>query len=825
MYCVFGTLSEEIGLDQKDTIMIKNFFSTAFRTLRKQKLFTFIHVFGLSLAFTVAVILFLTAMFEFSYDDFHEKKDRLYQVYLEAHPVSGVDQHSSMPVPLGPAAKAELSGIKNISRYGDNGSLIRFGDKEIDLTVRFVDPDFLNMFSFPFIQGEKTSALNELNNIVLTENTVKKLFGNTEAVGKQVEINAEGEWEPYLISGVLKDVPNNSSLEIDALLRFEKFPPYRDYTDEWYANSHGVFIELQENSLASSFERESQAFIDKNFASGIESLKREGAQLNEQGVYISLHLIPLTNLHFSKISVGTRATTPLYPWILLAIGLLVLFIACTNFINLSLASSFTRGKEIGMRKTLGASKFQVVFQFWSEAMLVCLFSCILGLVLAWLLLPIFNTAMGYRLEFIQLATLKNAVLLLFTFVIITLFAGGHPAWVVSNFNTITILKGKLNLGTKNGLRNALSIGQFSIAIVLIIATMVTIKQIDFIQNKPLGYTETEVISIPIGNNMNSGFALERMRTELAALPMVESVSASSVNMGRGKDGTRSRTQIGFYYKDHSVTTDLMRVDYDYLNTMQIELLAGRDFSGNYPTDVEAVVINQQMAAQLGEEDPIGTIIPFNDEISLKVIGVVKDFNTQTLHQKIAPMSMHLLPAAGSIDYIFVRVKPESLTNALQSIEKIWKTINPKAVAAASFLDENTQREYKKEERFSKIIIGGAILAILISCMGLFALALLMMNQRVKEIGVRKVLGAKVSTIVLLLSKDFARLIGIAFLIAAPIAWWVMSSWLEDFAYRIHLNAGILLLGGVLVLLVALLTVISQSLRAAMVNPVKSLRSE
>lgn len=365
----------------------------------------------------------------------------------------------------------------------------------------------------------------------------------------------------------------------------------------------------------------------------------------------------------------------------------------------------------------------------------------------------------------------------------------------------------------------------TLAIVLIIATMVTIKQIDFIQNKSLGYAKTEVISIPIGNNMNSQIALERMRSELATLSMVESVSASSVNMGRGKDGTRSRRQIGFFYKDHKVTTDLMRVDYDYLNTMQIELLDGRDFSRDYSTDVEAVVINQQMAVQLGEENPIGMMIPLNDEISFKVIGVVKDFNTQTLHEKVAPMTMHILPATGSVEYIFVRVKPENLSNAIQTIEKTWKSINPKAVAAASFLDENTQSEYKKEERFSKIIIGGAILAILISCMGLFALALLIMNQRFKEIGVRKVLGAKVSTIVLLLSKDFAVIIGIAFLIAAPIAWWLMSSWLDDFAYRIQLNAGILILGGVLVLLVALLTVVSQSLRAALMNPVKSLRSE
>lgn len=808
--------------------MMRNSFRTAFRTLLKHKLFTFIHIFGLTLAFTVAVILFLTAMFEFSYDDFHEKKDKLYQVYLESHPVNGMAQSPTLPVPFGPAAKAELSGIENMSRYGDNGgALIRFGEKEMGLTTRFVDPAFLSMFSFPLAQGEQTTALNELNDFILTENIAKKLFGNVDVIGKQVEINVGGEWEPYLISGVLKDVPNHSSIDLDGLLRFEKHPDYQLNTDKWNHNNHSVFIELSENAVAASFEKESQAFIDKNFASEIENLKGDGAQVDGRGAYIGLHLLPLQDMHFSKVSAGTQGTAALYPWILLSIGGLVLFIAGTNFINLSLASSFTRGKEIGMRKTLGASKVQVVFQFWLEAMLVCLFSCTLGLVLAWLLLPSFNGVMGYTLVFSQLATLKNGILLFVTFIMITLFAGGYPALVVSNFDTISILKGKLTLGTKNGLRNALSIGQFSIAIVLIIGTMVTIKQIDFIQNKPLGYTKTEVISIPIGNNIESETALRRMRTELAALPIVESVSATDLNMGRGKDGARSRTQYGFYLASKKVLTDLVRVDYDYLNTMQVELLAGRDFSRNYTTDVQALLINEQMAAQLGVENPVGIRIPFgdNEDLSFEVIGVVKDFNTQTLHEKIGPLTMHILAEEGPVDYIFVRVKPESLSNALQSIENVWKSVNPKAVAAASFLDENTQREYRKEERFSKIIISGAILAILISCMGLFALALLMMNQRVKEIGVRKVLGAKVSTLVLLLSKDFVRLVGIAFLIAAPIAWWLMSGWLADFAYRIHLNVGTLLVGGVLVLMVALVTVVSQSLRAALMNPVKSLRNE
>src|SRR5690606_220154 len=382
----------------------------------------------------------------------------------------------------------------------------------------------------------------------------------------------------------------------------------------------------------------------------------------------------------------------------------------------------------------------------------------------------------------------------------------------------------LRIETGRGLRKTLSVGQFAIAIILVISTLVIMQQINYMNSRPLGYNKSDVISIPIGNNMDPEAALNRMRVELAALPEVTSVTGTDINMGMGRDGSSSNSKMGFDYQERSIMTNWLRVDYDYLKTMEIDLLEGRDFSRAYSTDTTSLLINEQMAALLGEEDPVGKTLNINGE-ELTVIGVVKDFNFKTLHSKVEPLTMCLQPSDWPVSYIFVQVNSDALSHSMASVVEVWKSVNPKYESIPSFLDENTQRMYEKEKRLSKIIVSGAGFAIFISCLGLFALALLMMNQRVKEIGVRKVLGAKVSAIVLLLSGDFVRLIALAFIVAAPVAWWLMNQWLDNFAYRIDVSVWLMLAGGIIVLLVAMLIVVLQSLRAAMANPVKALRAE
>ena len=422
--------------------------------------------------------------------------------------------------------------------------------------------------------------------------------------------------------------------------------------------------------------------------------------------------------------------------------------------------------------------------------------------------------------------LKPEVLLITAlgFLAITLVAGGYPSWFVTRFNAVDVLKGTVKVSRPGLLRNSLIITQFTIACLLIVCTLIIRQQINYLQQKPMGLDKEQVISIPIGNELNGNEALKTMRDRLSNQPNVVAVSGSGVNIGAGLDGSSSRMMFGFLYGKRDITCDWLRVDTDYLKTMGIKLLQGRDFSADFGTDSStSILITQSMAKALGEANPIGKFIkPDNKEF--QIVGVVSDFNLYSLHQEAQPITLQMQPGS-RIGYILVRVNPKNLTGAMETIKAAWKTVAPKQEFIGSFLDENTERWYKKEQRLSTIFSSAAGIAILLSCMGLFAIALLTIQQRTKEIGVRKVLGASVGSIVTLLSKDFLKLVLAAIVIASPIGWWAMNKWLQDFAYKIDIEWWVFALAGALAIVIALLTVSFQSVKAALMNPVKSLRSE
>ena len=804
--------------------MIKNYILIALRNMRKRKTFALIHILGLSIAFATALLLFLTAMFEFSFDNFHAKKDRVFQVYREQYEVSGTEKGTSMPIPFGPAAKAEIPGIARVSRMGNSGGLARQGNKYLELAVKYVDPDFQQMFSFPLVSGSAASALSRTDEVIVTREFAEKLFGTSDVRGRTIEIKTGDSWKSYEISGVAKNVPRNSSIIFDILARFENFPAYRENIDRWDNQNHPVFVELQDGVSAASFTRSASPFLAKYFRDNIQSMKRDGAKPDANGQYLNLKLIPLDKLHFSGVSgIGSSIKT-FFPWMLILLSVVILFIAGSNFVNLSLAASFTRAREIGVRKTFGAHKSQLIIQFWSEAFIICLVSLLLGAGLLLLCLKSYIAATGSNLSPSTLFSGRAIGVGLLVFILTTALAGGYPSLVMSHFNTVRTLQGKLQIGSRHGLRNVLTVIQFFIAVILIISTLIISRQLSYLRNKPLGFNKTEVISIPIGNDIDPEAALQQMRNKLAALPQVQSVTGTDINLGRGLDGSSTTSVMGFDYKNRQIKTNWLRIDYDYLKTLDIPLLEGRDFSRAFATDTSAVLINEKMAKLVGEKDPVGTTLAISGH-QMKVIGVVKDFHFKNLHQEIKPLTMAIRPAEWPVSYIFVKVKPDRLPESMKKIQQVWKAVNPQSQVNPSFLDENTEREYKKEETMSNIFTAGAILAIFISCMGLFATALLAMNQRTKEIGVRKVMGASVSGIVALLSKDFARLVAIAFLLGAPVSWFLMSQWLQDFAYHTSIPVWIILAGGVIVLAVALLTVSVHAVRAALANPVKSLRTE
>jgi len=661
-----------------------------------------------------------------------------------------------------------------------------------------------------------------LNDLAITQNCAKRLFNTEDPLGKMVEIKMNNEWISFKISSVVEDFPDNSSFTFDMFTRFEHFPDYELNKDNWDASTHEVFLLLREGTKHAGFEEQLRSFNQKYFKGKIEQLQRDQGRKDAKGDYLRLRTIPFKDLHFSEISGTGAGINKFYPYLLLIISTFILFIACVNFVNLSLARSFTRSKEIGIRKVVGAQRWQLIRQFWGEALLVCLLALALGMLIAYLLLPYYKSTFN---QSISVGILKSPMVIIYTilgFGIVTLFAGGYPAWVVSALDMVKIVKGKLTSGKSHFLRNTLMVVQFTFSCLLIISTIIVWNQINYLRSKPLGYNKQQVISIPIGSAIDPEKSLALMRVKLTAEPNVMAVTATDMNLGRGRDGSSSTSIMGFDYKNKGINTHWLRIDYDYLKTLDIKLVAGRDFSREY-ADTGAVLINQQMANALGEKDPLTAVLEM-DGSKLKVVGVVQDFHFKSLHRKIEPLTMVVRPG-WTISYLFVRVKPDNLPSSLAKIEKAWKEINPKANFEASFLDENTDNQYRKESRMSKIFMSGAILAIVISCMGLFGIALLAIIQRTKEIGIRKVMGAGTMQIVRLVSKDFIVLVIIAMVIASPIAWFAMNKWLENFAYRISIGWWVFVAAGVMALLIAVATLSFQSIRAALGNPVKALRSE
>ncbi len=806
--------------------MLKNNLKIAWRNLLKGKIFNLINITGLSVAVACCVLLFLTVFYEFSYDKFHKNLPDIYQVYLTQNRAKGVEKNTSMPEPLTPALKAEYPDVQYISRLGNGGAEVSYKSKKIMESIRFVDEDFLQIFTFPLEKGSVKTALHDLHSIVITEYVAKAIFGKENPIGKTLEMNLYNQNQSFVVGGVAKDFPDNSSLNFDVLMRFENYINYQQNLDKWRVGNHVTYVKLNAGTDRALFEKRLIPFAKNHFKESISDIKRDGAKPDANGNVFTVNLTPFANNHFNNELGGLEGSpiSRVYVIALLAIGIFILLIACINFINLNIARAFNRAREIGVRKTLGAGKWTLLVQFWVETALVCSIAFGFGLLLSSLILPLF--AQNFK-SHIQLKMLLQPGLLLTsfsTFFLITVIAGFYPAWLMLRYKTVLVLKGTVNTTKPGRVRNILLVTQFALSTLLIICTLVTWQQMQYMQNRPLGYNRSEVISIPLGNLTGTN-ALEILRQKLQSSPEVESITGSQSNLGLGNDGSTFTSITGFNYKGHEVRTNVQFVDYDYLKTLGIQLLQGRDFSRDFATDSNSVVINEKMVELIGSKNPVGTFLPFGDgKRQIQVIGVVKDYNFQSLHQEVEPLSLGL-KQRGELQYIFVRIKPVGLNASFNRLKSQWHQIFPNNEFKGSWLNENTERQYKSEKRLSNIFISGAILAILISCIGLLTMAMMTMVQRTKEIGIRKVLGSSISGIVVLVSKDFIKLVLLASVLAFPVAYWVMHNWLQSFAYRIEISWWIFALATLIALVIAIATVSFQAVKAALANPVKSLRSE
>jgi putative ABC transport system permease protein len=804
--------------------MYKNYLKIAFRNIWKNKGYAMINIAGLSIAFCVSVFLLLTAYYQLTFDAFHKDGERIFQTYFFSNEPEKAVRSASMPLPLTPALKGEFPEIEKATRIVNSSDVVEYKGKYFDKNIKFIDPDFLQIFSFSLIRGNAASALSNLSNIVISENMAKAVFGKEDPIGKRVQVGLNQNKKQYIVSGVIGDFPDNSSIQFDALLRVENMGSYQRDKDRWDAHSHNVYVKLVPNATAAGLEKKLNPFAAKYFGDKIGSLKKQGAKPDPSGDLYTLRLQELSHVHFGVDLAGGSSSSAALVYALIGIALFILLIACINFINLNVARAFIRAREVGVRKSLGATKQQLFVQVWGEAALICFTGFCSGLILVVVLMQTFNATFQAKLNSSDFLLPDRVVLMAGLFIIVTMVAGGYPAWQMSRFNAVEVLKGRVTLKKPGVLRNSLIVTQFSLSCLLICCTIIAIRQIDHLQHQPLGFEKEEVISIPVGNKIDGQQAVQRMRQKLEGDADIIALTGTGVNLGMGKDRSSSRSVVGFTYKEKEISTDWLGVDYDYLKTLNIKLLGGREFDPAFPGDsLDRVVITESMAKMIGEKDPVGKYFQTDTAgAKIQIIGLVPDFNLYSSKNDKKPITLHL---ERSPAYIFVRVAPGTLTSSMEKLKAVWKEVTPESEFQGSFMDENTDNWYREEKRMSQVFGLASGVAIFLSCLGLFAVALIVIEQRTKEIGVRKVLGASISSLVFALSKDFVKLVFMAVLIASPLAWFFMQKWLNNYVYRIEITPVIFLAVGLLAILVAVVTVSFQSIKAALMNPVDSLKNE
>ena len=808
--------------------MIKHYFKIAFRNLAKQKVLTGINILGLSIGLACFILFLLYAVNEFTFDRFHKNANNIYRVYRWTAAMGGEKESAdiSMPIPLGPAIKQDIPDVKEYVRFkeawGDN--FVRVNNNVTGKRISFADPQFFKVFSFEIISGNP-DPLTDQRSIVLNQKTAKQLFGASDPVGKTVEIKFSDKFEPFTISAVVKDPPSNSTLQFDILgsfVFFESSDEGKWAAGNWNRAAFQTYVQLQPGSKLPAHPGALVAFRKKYYPDELASFKKDGHWKSDEPP-VKYGLQPLAAMHTDVNILADGVVDPKTIWILLSIAGGVLLIACINFTTLAIGRSAGRAKEVGIRKVVGSRKKDIIFQFLSEAFLLTILSTVIGLLLVQFLLPYFNQLSGRELVF-SFAQYPRLVWLLSALVLIVgVIAGGYPSLVLSGFKPIEVLRSKTRLGGSNFFTRSLVTVQFTLSVALIISTLVILQQLKFMRSSNPGFNKENLVVVDAdGTDPKKVYPL--FKQSVLKQPFVLGVAASDMGIGEGQGWSSA----GFDYNGKSKNVFEYFIDNDYLKVMGMEVIAGRNFDPHIASDtISSVIVNETLVKDFGwtVKDAVGQkLTGYQEKLTPEVIGVVKDFHYRPFSEKVAPQQFHQFAGYPPRKF-FVRIKPGDPSGALASLTATWKSIVPELPFRYSFLDDNLNKFYKSEVRWSNIVGWAAGISIFLACLGLLGLASLAAVNRIKEIGIRKVLGASVSGIVALLSKDFLKLVLLAFIIATPLAWYFMNKWLQDFAYRINISWWIFVSAGVAALLIALITVSLQAIKAAIANPVKSLRTE
>jgi predicted permease len=805
--------------------MFQNFFKTAFRNLWKNKTYSFLNISGLAIGIACAGLIFLWVEDEVTYDNVHQKKNRIRLVMEHQQYDAAVFTHSSTPGPMAEAMKAEIPGIANTCRTSEglDSRLFKIGEKSVYASGKYAESSLFGMFTLPFVQGNAKNAFTQLHSIILTEKTAQKFFGDDKnVVGKTVRVDNQ---QDYVVTGVIKDMPENSSIRFEWVAPFEVWANERPWLKNWGSNSLTTYVELQPNTDPATVNRQLRDYIKSKVPGSIT-----------QAFLFSMNDWYLYDRFDNGVQTGGGRIE--YVRLFSIIAWIILLIACINFMNLATARSEKRAREVGVRKVLGAGKNRLVVQFVGEALLMASLAAVLSVVIISVLLPGFNTLVEKQLS-LSLNEPAHIMALLLITLICGLVAGSYPSLYLSSFNPVFVLKGvKLKTGSASFIRKGLVVLQFSVSIVLIIATIIIYQQIKHIKNRNLGFAKGNLIELNMQGRMKERFS--SIKNDLLQSGMVQNAALSdhAIIYGGNNSG-----DVSWQGKDPNsqVLISHRLVSTEFISTSGMKIIEGRDFQSSDVVEISDdfnikgdatylnVVITESLAKLLGKGNAVGKIIQIpvgeeNSPMDLKVTGVVKDYVYGDMYGKPDPVIFYCQPRFAELMYVCIKDRA-NVERALSAVQSVLKRHNPNFPFEYRFVDDQFNQMFQSEMLVSKLSRVFAALAIIISCLGLFGLAAYTAERRTKEIGIRKVLGATAASLAGLLSKDFLKLVIISCLIGFPVAWWAMHQWLADFAYRTQINWWVFLMAGIAALLIAVLTISFQAMKTAMANPVKSLRTE
>jgi len=793
--------------------MIKNYFKIAFRNLWRHRAFSFINIMGLTVGLTAFFLIFMYVKFELSYDSFNSKADRIYRVVADLKTPSETINTSGPAWAVAPNVKDEFPEVEAFVRVTGANLLVRKGDiKFQEENAMWADSALFGIFDFKMLKGDPRTALKDPFSIVFTETAAKKYFGKSDPMGQTLLLTGDGK--PSRVTGIIKDMPENSQIKADMLVSMTTLTREfnRGLDSQWANYGNRTYLLLKPQTNARALVAKLPAFLEK----------RNGTEMKQLQMFPKLLFEPLRDVYLYSTRDGSKTGNSNNVYIFSIIAVFILVIACINFVNLTTARSAERAKEVGIRKVVGAGKAQLARQFVGESVLICIIAFILAVIASGLLLSPFNQLSGKVISQGIFEHVSYLAILLLIAVGIGILAGIYPALVLSSFQPVKVLKGRFATGTKGILlRKGLVVAQFAISIALIIGTIVVYSQMKYMRTQDLGFNKDQKLII----DTHGDPAKNTLRQSISSLPNVISTSLTGSVPGGGNPGAYS--QVENKKGDMQIANlDLYFTDFDYIPQYKIKMVAGRAFSKEMMTDTtQAMVLNETAVKMFGYSSPKDIIGKKFDQWGRKgsIIGVMEDFHFRSLQEAIKPLSMRIEP--NGCDLISVNISPANVQTTIASVENTWKKLIPNRPFNYFFLDEFFDKQYRSEVRFGKLFLNFALLAIFISCLGLLGLASYSTMQRTKEIGIRKVMGASVGGIVNLLSKDFLILVLISFVIAAPVAWMGMHSWLKDFAYRIDIGWWVFVLAGILAVVIALGTISFQAIKAAVANPVKSLRTE